>query len=126
MAAPSLTRLPLKSEEEEEEEEATELQTGRRERGLEPWTKKKAGGGPHGNVKPTLIHTVCDVATERRLGPPSTFGPQFDSSSLHIESNSIYQCAWTRPLRQYQPRSGLQIHNHRYMPVHLLTDYSSI
>lgn len=54
--APSLTRLPLKSEEEEEEEE---LKTGRGEWGLEPWTKKKAGrggGGEHGNVKLTLIH----------------------------------------------------------------------
>lgn len=44
MAAPSLTRLPLKSEEEvEEEEEASELKTGRGEWGLELWTKKKAG-----------------------------------------------------------------------------------
>lgn len=52
-------------------------------------------------------------------GPPSTFGPQSDSSSLHTESNSIYQCAWTRPLRQYQPLSvpmslQLRIHNRRY------------
>lgn len=45
MAAPSPTRLPLKSEEDEEEEEE-ELKTGRRE-----WTKTKAGLGHAENVK---------------------------------------------------------------------------
>jgi len=42
MAAPSRTRLPLKSEEEDEEEEASELKRGRGEWRLEPWTKKRA------------------------------------------------------------------------------------
>lgn len=35
MAAPSLTHLPLKSEEEAEEVEEEELKTGRGEKGLE-------------------------------------------------------------------------------------------
>lgn len=48
MVAPSLTRLPLKFEEKEEEEEASELKTGIGEWGLEPWTKKKAGGAHTG------------------------------------------------------------------------------
>lgn len=134
-AAPSLTRHRRKSE---EEEEASELKTGRGEWGLELWMEKETGervrgvGGGGCTQECKTDWFICEVATEQRLdlyGPPSTFGPHFDSSSLHIESNSIYQCAWTQPLWQYQPLSvpvSLEIRNHRYMPVQLvLTDYSS-
>lgn len=109
-----------------------------RERRVGTWTvdgkrNRGEGWGWGGTLECKTDWFICEVATEQRLdsyGPPSTFGPHFDSSSLHIESNSIYQCAWTQPLWQYQPLSvpvSLEIHNHRYMPVQLvLTDYSSI
>ena len=65
------------------------------------------GGGLHGNVKLTLIHLwsghrAKDLTCADLSAP---LGHSSDSSSLHMESNSIYPCAWTRPLRQYQPLS---------------------
>lgn len=85
------------------------------ERRLGTWTvdgkRNWFGSGGGGTLECKTGWFICEVATEQRL----------DSSSLHIESDSIYQCAWTQPLWQYQPLSvpvSLEIHNHRYMPLY--------
>lgn len=75
------------------------------------WKEKLVWGWRGGTLECKTGWFICEVATEQRL----------DSSSLHIESNSIYQCAWTQPLWQYQPLSvpvSLEKHNHRYMPLY--------
>lgn len=101
MAAPSPTRLRLKSEAKEGGRETLGLRTRRKDLRTEPRTKTegKVGGGVRRTEQINRLWMITDVATENPLDLTRTFqllwATAWKSSSLPFKLNSCLQRAWT-------------------------------